>query len=226
MVHVLYIDDDEGLGRLLKRVLASEGMTLEHAISSERGLALLASGRFDVVALDHNLISETGLDVIPRVQATADAPPIIYVTGSEDARIAVSALKAGAVDYVWKDVHGHFLELLGSAVGGALEGERLRRAQEEAILTNRTVEVAVSPRGYAFRVQRAGAWAPLQDGPFEPVAFGEGVSAAVSGAEGRSAVRFDPTGVAEPAQVRLSKGTRAVAVSVDGQGQVSIDAPG
>lgn len=116
--------------------------------------------------------------------------------------------------------------------GGRLADEadalalRLRRAQEEAILTNRTVEVAVSPRGYAFRVQRAGAWAPLQDGPFEPVAFGEGVSAAVSGAEGRSAVRFDPTGVAEPAQVRLSKGTRAVAVSVDGQGQVSIDAPG
>lgn len=131
MVHVLYIDDDEGLGRLLKRVLASESMSLEHAVSSERGLALLASGKFDVVALDHNLISETGLDVIPRIQAAADAPPIIYVTGSEDARIAVSALKAGAVDYVWKDVDGHYRELLVAAIKSAIKQRRMQHEREE-----------------------------------------------------------------------------------------------
>ncbi len=106
----------------------------------------------------------------------------------------------------------------------ALAG-RLRRAQEEAILTNRSVEVALSPAGYGFRVQRAGAWTPLQDGPFEARRWGEGVVAEVRGPDGRSAVRFDPTGAAEPAQVRLHKGRRAVAVSVDGQGQVSIHAP-
>ena len=37
---------------------------------------------------------------------------MIYVTGSDDARVAVAALKAGAVDYVWKDVQGHYRELL------------------------------------------------------------------------------------------------------------------
>jgi two-component sensor histidine kinase len=73
-----------------------------------------------------------GLEVLTEIRRRPDAPPVIYVTGSEDSRVAVAALKAGAVDYVWKDVHGQFLELLGSAIGGALEGERLRRAQEEA----------------------------------------------------------------------------------------------
>ena len=75
---------------------------------------------------------ETGLDVLARLRALPNAPPVIYVTGSEDGRIAVAALKAGAVDYVWKDVQGHFRELLGEAIVIALEQERLRRDKEAA----------------------------------------------------------------------------------------------
>jgi two-component sensor histidine kinase len=58
--------------------------------------------------------------------------PVIYVTGSEDARVAVAALKAGAADYVWKDVQGHFRELLGEAIQSALAQTRLKREAEEA----------------------------------------------------------------------------------------------
>ena len=87
---------------------------------------------FDIVALDHNLTNEVGLDLIPKIRALPQPPPIIYVTGSEDARIAVAALKAGAVDYVWKDVQGHYRELLREAIKTALEQERLKRASEEA----------------------------------------------------------------------------------------------
>ncbi len=44
----------------------------------------------------------------------------------------MAALKAGAVDYVWKDVQGHFRELLTEAVVIALEKERFRRDKEAA----------------------------------------------------------------------------------------------
>ncbi|MFO1082712.1 MAG: sensor histidine kinase [Reyranellaceae bacterium] len=67
-----------------------------------------------------------------RLQRSAVDLPVIYVTGSEDARIAVAALKAGAADYVWKDVEGHYRELLGQAVHAALEQQRLERAAEAA----------------------------------------------------------------------------------------------
>ncbi len=132
MVNVLYIDDDEGLARLLRRALASEGMIVHHAATGRAGIEMLMSDRFDVVALDHNLISETGLDLIPEIQAIADAPPIIYVTGSDDVRVAVSALKTGAMDYVWKDVDGHYRELLIEAVKSALELRKHQREREEA----------------------------------------------------------------------------------------------
>ncbi|MFE1598260.1 response regulator [Methylobacterium sp. ID0610] len=129
---ILYIDDDPGLGRLVQRALGGRGYAVELAESGEAGLARLAEGGIDVVALDHHMPGRTGLDVLPAIRSLPDAPPVIYVTGSEDSRVAVSALKAGAVDYVWKDVQGHFRELLGEAVDTALRQEALRRDKERA----------------------------------------------------------------------------------------------
>jgi len=129
---ILYIDDDAGLARLVGRTLEQRGHLFEHASSGEAGLERLAQGGVDLVALDHHMAGHTGLDVIPLIRALPEPPPVIYVTGSEDSRVAVAALKAGAVDYVWKDVQGHFRELLAEAVDTALEKDRLRRAKELA----------------------------------------------------------------------------------------------
>jgi two-component sensor histidine kinase len=131
-VRILYIDDDVGLGILLNRALAPAGYAVEAVVSGEDALVRLKDGAYDLVALDHNLVNEVGLDLIPLIRALPDAPPVIYVTGSEDARIAVAALKAGAVDYVWKDVQGHYRELLGQSIKTALEQEKLKRAAEAA----------------------------------------------------------------------------------------------
>jgi two-component sensor histidine kinase len=131
-VRILYIDDDLGLGILLNRALAPAGYTVEAVVSGEEALARLKDGQYHLVALDHNLVNEVGLDLIPQIRAVPQAPPIIYVTGSEDARIAVAALKAGAVDYVWKDVQGHYRELLGQSIKTALEQEKLKREADAA----------------------------------------------------------------------------------------------
>ncbi|HEX4118559.1 MAG TPA: histidine kinase dimerization/phosphoacceptor domain -containing protein [Rhizomicrobium sp.] len=131
-VRILYIDDDVGLGILLNRALAPAGYAVEAVVSGEEALIRLRDGKYDLVALDHNLVNEVGLDLIPKIRIVPQAPPIIYVTGSEDARIAVAALKAGAVDYVWKDVQGHYRELLGQSIKTALEQEKLKREAEDA----------------------------------------------------------------------------------------------
>jgi two-component sensor histidine kinase len=137
-VRILYIDDDVGLGILLNRALAPSSYAVDAVVSGDDALERLKEGGYDLVALDHNLVNELGLDLIPRIRALPDAPPIIYVTGSEDARIAVAALKAGAVDYVWKDVQGHYRELLRESIKTALEQEKLRRESEVAQREMRT----------------------------------------------------------------------------------------
>ena len=131
-VRILYVDDDAGLGVLLAKALSRHGYAVEAVETGDDAMARLETGGYDLVALDHNLTNEVGLDLIPKIRALRDAPPIIYVTGSEDARIAVASLKAGAVDYVWKDVQGHYRELLREAIRTALEQDKMRRDAEVA----------------------------------------------------------------------------------------------
>jgi two-component sensor histidine kinase len=131
-VRVLYIDDDPGLAHLVRRTLEARGFSVEHAASGDAGLLRLAEGGIDVVALDHNMPGRLGLDVLAEIRKRQGAPPVIYVTGNEDTRVAVAALKAGAADYVVKDVENHFRELLAEAVAAAVRGEEMRRAREAA----------------------------------------------------------------------------------------------
>ncbi len=136
-VRILYIDDDAGIGRLVERALAPHGISVRHVGSGDEGLELLENEKFHAIALDHNLTNETGLDVLLKIQRVTVDVPVVYVTGSEDARVAVAALKAGAADYVWKDVQGHFRELLGAAIRSALQQQRMKAEAEEAQRTIR-----------------------------------------------------------------------------------------
>jgi len=131
-VRVLYIDDDPGLVRLVQRALGRRGYEVEHAIDAETGLSRLERGGIDVIALDHYLPTGTGLDVLALLAGHEAPPPVVYVTGSAETRVAVDALKAGAADYVAKTLADEFLELLGSAIDQAMEKARLQRAKVQA----------------------------------------------------------------------------------------------
>jgi two-component sensor histidine kinase len=56
----------------------------------------------------------------------------VFVTASQDSSIAVTAMKAGAADYLVKDVRGDFIPLLQVAVDSALRQARLQKARDEA----------------------------------------------------------------------------------------------
>lgn len=129
---LLYIDDDPALSRFVQRQLGRLGYAVETAGDGDAGLARLAAGSFDAVALDHYMPGRDGLDVLDAIRALPDAPPVIFVTGTSESRIAVSALKAGATDYVVKDVGGEFVELLEAAMRSAVAAVVLRREKEIA----------------------------------------------------------------------------------------------
>jgi len=131
-LNVLYIDDDPALARLVQKALGRRGYNVEHAPDAEQGHARIEQGGIDVVILDHHLPTGTGLDVLATLSTRTDVPPVVYVTGAVETRIAVQALKAGAMDYVPKTVDAEFLELLSSAIDQAADKARLMRAKEKA----------------------------------------------------------------------------------------------
>ena len=129
---LLYIDDDAALARLVQRGLKKHGFVFEHAADGRAGIARIEQGGIDVVALDQHMPGLDGLETLERIQAIANAPPVVFVTASQDSRIAVTALKAGASDYLVKDTQGHFVTLLHVAVTGALDRSRMLSARDEA----------------------------------------------------------------------------------------------
>lgn len=131
-MRVLYVDDDAGIARLVQKAFQRRGYAVEHVASGAEALARLDRGGVDCVGLDHHMPGGTGLDVLAALGRLPDPPPVVYVTSSGDTRVAVSALKAGAADYVPKDVAGEFLELLATAVESAIEQARLRREKAAA----------------------------------------------------------------------------------------------
>jgi two-component sensor histidine kinase len=132
MPTLLYIDDDAGLARLVDRGLTRLGLKVVHAADGQAGLDRLAQGGIDVVALDQYMPGLDGIETLEQILKIPDAPPVVFVTASQDSAVAVTALKAGAADYLVKDVQGQFIPLLQVAVDGALRQARIQKARDEA----------------------------------------------------------------------------------------------
>jgi two-component sensor histidine kinase len=131
--HILLIDDDVALTRLLQKELEERHRyKVSIANSGADGLTRVAESGIDAVVLDHRLPDQDGLRVLAAIQQLPEALPVIYLTASAEASVAVAALRAGAADYVVKDVSGDFRTLLLHALGLAFEAAATRQAKEVA----------------------------------------------------------------------------------------------
>jgi len=127
---ILYIDDDEGLRRLFERAMTRRGYAVTLAPSGAEGVELARARTYDLIAIDHYMPGQDGLATLQALQALETCPPVVYVTGSEETRVAVAALKAGAADYIVKTVGDDFFDLLATTFQQTLETVRLKSAKE------------------------------------------------------------------------------------------------
>jgi PAS domain S-box-containing protein len=134
-IRILYIEDDPGLARLVQKRLGKRGYTVDIASDGEEGLAKYQAGSYDLLFVDQTLPVYDGLEVIRILGSNGSLPPIVMITGTGDERVAVEAMKLGAVDYIVKDVEGGYLELLPSVVEKILQQrctvEEKQRSEKE-----------------------------------------------------------------------------------------------
>lgn len=129
-VRILYMEDDPGLARILKKNLERKGYQVEIAPNGEDGMARMAEDCFDIVLVDHNMPGMSGLEVIGALQEQHNPTPTVMVTGGGNERLAVDAIKLGAADYLVKDADLAYLELLPIVIERILERERMRQECE------------------------------------------------------------------------------------------------
>ena len=101
-LRVLLVEDNRDQAELIRRALARQNPHLDVTVVSD-GTACLAAvsrGRYSIVLLDYSLPGMNGLEVLERLRPSG--VPVVMVTGQGDERVAVEAMKAGAVDYVIK----------------------------------------------------------------------------------------------------------------------------
>ncbi|MFN8620707.1 MAG: response regulator transcription factor [Chloroflexota bacterium] len=101
-MHLLVIEDDPRLGRMLARLLTQDRHVVELATTCRDGRDLAAAGRFDALILDIGLPDGSGLDVARDLRRGGSSLPILVLTARDAVRDRVDGLDAGADDYLVK----------------------------------------------------------------------------------------------------------------------------
>jgi two-component system, OmpR family, response regulator len=101
-MHLLLVEDDERLGRVLKRLLEDDRHVVDMAIDGETGLDFAESDGIEIVILDVGLPDISGLDVARRLRKRGTAVAILMLTARDTVNDRVAGLDAGADDYLVK----------------------------------------------------------------------------------------------------------------------------
>src|SRR5271166_4381405 len=100
MVYV--VDDDASAREGVARLIRSAGLRTKTFASGEEFLAAARPALPSCLVLDVNLPGLSGLDVQKELIKSGAQIPVIFLTGHGDISMTVSAVKAGAVDFLTK----------------------------------------------------------------------------------------------------------------------------
>ncbi|MCH7567099.1 MAG: sigma-54-dependent Fis family transcriptional regulator [Nitrospirae bacterium] len=102
---ILVVDDEPPQLELIGGFLKKQGFEVTLAESGEKALQIFRRESFDLVLTDQRMPNLSGLDLLKAVRAVNPETPVIVVTAYGSIETAVSAIKAGATDYLTKPLN-------------------------------------------------------------------------------------------------------------------------
>ncbi len=107
-MRILIVDDDREDFLYLSEVLKDSfdqkaELSLDSAVNFEEAMSAITTNNYDLVILDFQLGYLNGLDIQEAIKKEQGDLPVLFITGQGDERVAVTALKQGALDYLVKD---------------------------------------------------------------------------------------------------------------------------
>ncbi len=122
---ILLIEDNTLDQMAFKRFVEKNAIPYDCTISGSVSEArqVLGVDRFDIIISDHSLGDGTALDILESASST----PVIVVTGAGDEETAVKAWKAGAYDYLVKDINQNYLKAIPITVENAIRHKMIEK---------------------------------------------------------------------------------------------------
>ncbi len=151
LVNILLVEDSESDAVILQEEVRQSNKgnyNFKIAGSMQQAIEYLKKDNFDAVLLDLNLPDSSGLETVKAVRYSQPDIPIVVLTGLEDEKTGIEAVRMGAQDYLVKGKTDG--RLISRAVRYAIERKRmeveLRKARDE-------LEIRVEERTMTIRRQ-------------------------------------------------------------------------
>ncbi|WP_203226196.1 response regulator transcription factor [Rhizobium gallicum] len=141
VVHI--VDDDQSFRTAVGRLLSASGFRVALYESGDQFLAQLPATEPGCLLLDLQLPGLSGRELQDRLLEKAPLLPIVYLTGQGDIRASVSAMKAGAEDFLEKPASGN---ILLEAIQRALVKYEKRRVEHDRIRALQVLVAGLTPR--------------------------------------------------------------------------------
>lgn len=132
---VLIVDDEPDIRELLDITLSRMGLQTHSAATLHEAKALVARLKPDLCLTDMRLPDGNGISLVEHIQQEFPHIPVAMITAHGSVEAAISALKAGAFDFISKPIElEHLRKLVSSAL--QLEGDtrRTREAVDEELI--------------------------------------------------------------------------------------------
>ncbi|MEM9696907.1 MAG: response regulator, partial [Myxococcota bacterium] len=129
--YLLIADDEPEPLRAMRRILRSDGFTVDAARSGDEAIAAIEAGRhYDAILSDISMPGLDGIELLRRIHERDPDVPVILVTGAPAVETAVQALEHGAYKYLLKPVSPERLE---EVVNKAVHLGQMARIRREAM---------------------------------------------------------------------------------------------
>jgi len=130
---VLIVDDEKGMRLALKGLLSKEGYQVETADGGETALRAIDGGRFHVIITDLSMNGISGMQVLAHARRVDPDAAVIMITAFGSEKIAVEAMKLGAVDYLPKPFDNEEVRVVVRRVMETVELKRDHRRLLEQV---------------------------------------------------------------------------------------------
>lgn len=124
---VLIVDDELQTRKVLATMLGQGGVRCKTAAGAEEALRILAGEPLDAILVDLQMPGISGMDLLIKLRPLYPSSAFLMVTGVDDIRVGIEAMKNGADDYLVKPLQ---LEVVIASLERALKKKRLEQEVE------------------------------------------------------------------------------------------------